>query len=76
MKLGIHHVIELAAFRCYDEIRKERACLRTCISMNCPFIEICKDYNFLVDREKGCKTQNKIIDLAAKEVNRRKERPK
>lgn len=39
----------------------------TCVSMNCPFIPYCKDYNFLVDRNPKCQTQEKIL-LAAKHL--------
>lgn len=38
--------------------------MKTCVSMNCPFISFCKDYNFLVDRSEGCATQNKILTAA------------
>ncbi len=40
--------------------------MKTCVSMNCPFLKHCKDYNFLVDREGGCKTQKAILDAAVK----------
>lgn len=40
--------------------------MKTCVSMNCPFLDHCKDYNFLVDRDGGCKTQKAIIDAAAR----------
>ena len=40
--------------------------MKTCVSMNCPFSKICVDYNFLVDREGGCKTQKAILDAAVK----------
>ena len=36
----------------------------TCVSMNCPFISLCKDYSLTADRSKGCKTQQKFIDAA------------
>jgi hypothetical protein len=35
--------------------------MNTCVSMNCPFIFCCKEYNFLVDRGSGCNIQNKIV---------------
>lgn len=40
--------------------------MKTCVSINCPFSKHCKDYNFLVDRESGCKTQKKFIEAATK----------
>ena len=40
----------------------------TCCSMGCPFVNQCKDYNFLVDRTGGCETQQKLIDTALKLV--------
>ena len=40
--------------------------MKTCVSMNCPFSKVCMDYNFLVDREGGCKTQKAIVDAAIK----------
>ncbi len=40
--------------------------MKTCVSMNCPFLKHCKDYNFLVDRERGCKTQTAIMEAAGK----------
>lgn len=38
--------------------------MKTCVSMNCPFIHYCKFYNFLVDRGDGCDTQKKIMESA------------
>lgn len=35
--------------------------MKTCVSMECPFLMYCKDYNFLVDREAGCKTQDALM---------------
>lgn len=46
---------------------------KTCVSINCPFIRYCKDYNFLVERNGGCKTQEAILYGAEK---LRKERKK
>lgn len=40
--------------------------MKTCVSMNCPFLNHCKDYNFLVDHEGGCKTQDAIRKAAEK----------
>lgn len=38
--------------------------MNTCVSMTCPFIAYCKDYNYLVDRTGGCKTQDAILRAA------------
>lgn len=38
--------------------------MKTCVSLDCPFIPYCKDYNFKVDRTGGCKTQEKIVEQA------------
>ena len=40
--------------------------MKTCVSMNCPFLNHCKDYNFLVDHEGGGKTQDAIRKAAEK----------
>lgn len=42
----------------------------TCVSMNCPFISVCKDYNFLVDRPFGCGIYRRILNLAQEELKR------
>lgn len=48
--------------------------MKTCVSMECPFIHYCKEYNFLVDREGGCSAQKAILQGARKiERERRKE---
>lgn len=47
--------------------------MNTCVSMGCPFILVCKEYNFLVDRGEKCETQENILRLAKKlEKHRRK----
>lgn len=47
--------------------------MNTCVSMGCPFILVCKEYNFLVDRGDKCDTQENILRLAKKlEKQRRK----
>lgn len=38
--------------------------MKTCVSMNCPFIDYCKDYNFLVDRGEKCETKERLIRSA------------
>lgn len=48
--------------------------MKTCVSIECPFIHYCKDYNFLVDRGNGCSTQREIMEAAEKlKRQRRKE---
>lgn len=47
--------------------------MKTCVSIECPFMWYCKDYNFLVDREGGCKTQDQILQQAEKLKKQRKE---
>ena len=47
--------------------------MNTCVSMSCPFILVCKEYNFLVDRGEKCDTQENILIQAKKlEKQRRK----
>lgn len=38
--------------------------MATCVSINCPFIDYCKDYSLTKDRSGGCKTQDNIMALA------------
>lgn len=40
--------------------------MKTCCSINCPFIPFCKDYNFTIDRKDGCETQSLILQRAEK----------
>lgn len=40
--------------------------MNTCVSMGCPFILVCKEYNFLVDRGEKCETQENILRQAKK----------
>lgn len=42
--------------------------MKTCISTNCPYIEICKEYNFLTDRGQGCKVRQYITEQAKTEI--------
>ena len=44
----------------------------TCVSMSCPFILVCKEYNFLVDRGEKCETQEDILRQAKKLEKQRK----
>lgn len=46
--------------------------MNTCVSMNCPFIFCCKEYNFLVDRGSGCNIQNRIIKVSEKLIKKSK----
>ena len=39
--------------------------MKTCVSMKCPFIPYCKHYNFKVNHEGGCKTQDNILKAAS-----------
>lgn len=43
----------------------------TCVSMDCPFMGICREYNFLVDRSNGCKTQKFILEKASEMLERK-----
>lgn len=54
--------------------------MKTCCSINCPFINQCKDYSNFVDKKNGCKTQKSIIDnalqlIVSKKLNERKMLP-
>lgn len=40
--------------------------MSNCVSMNCPFIPYCKEYNFLIDRGDKCNIQEEIIKGAEK----------
>jgi hypothetical protein len=40
--------------------------MNTCVSINCPFIRYCNEYNFLVDRGEKCNIQDEIIKSAEK----------
>lgn len=42
--------------------------MKTCISENCPYIDICKHYNFSIDHENECSVRKKITELAKKEM--------
>lgn len=48
--------------------------MKTCVSIECPFIHYCKAYNFLINLEGGCPTQKAILEAAEKlKKQRRKE---
>ena len=38
--------------------------MKTCVSMNCPFISYCKDYSLTADRGDRCITQERIVRAA------------
>ena len=38
--------------------------VKTCVSIVCPFIGCCKDYNNNVDRSSGCVTQDYILSAS------------
>lgn len=44
----------------------------TCCSLSCPFINICKHYNFLVDRGNKCEIMESSIERAIKTQKNRK----
>ena len=48
--------------------------MKTCISLECPFMTLCKHYNFLIDRGESCPIQEKIVYCVGKyrEQQRRK----
>lgn len=46
--------------------------MNTCVSMSCPFILVCKEYNFLVDQGDKCETQEDILRQAKKLEKQRK----
>ena len=35
--------------------------MATCVSLNCPYMSICKHYNFLVDRGEECEHLKKFV---------------
>lgn len=53
--IGMDEVLNLNDFK-----RKEN----TCVSLNCPFVNHCKDYNFLVDRGDNCEIQTWFLEKA------------
>ena len=42
--------------------------MKTCVSLNCPYIDICRYYDFNVDRQEGCTIRNRITQLAEYEI--------
>lgn len=47
--------------------------MNTCITLDCPFIWYCKEYNYLVDRGDSCEHMEQIIKKAKRfDMRRRK----
>lgn len=46
----------------------------TCVSLNCPFIPFCNQYNYLVDRGDECEVQQKILERGERFMKDRKRR--
>lgn len=44
----------------------------TCVSLKCPFIKHCKDYNFLIERGTECSIQKEIIEKSKQIIKERK----
>lgn len=43
---------------------EEVAKRHTCVSLDCPFIFVCKEYNYLIDRGSVCKHAEHYLKLA------------
>lgn len=50
--------------------------MTTCVTLDCPFICYCKEYNYLVDRGEGCEHMEQIIKKAKLFGSQRKKRAK
>lgn len=50
--------------------------MTTCVSLNCPFIRYCKEYNFTVDRGERCEHMEQIVRKATGFDKQRKKAPK
>lgn len=44
----------------------------TCVTLDCPFIWYCKEYNFLVDRGQHCEHQDQILLQAKRLMKQRR----
>ena len=42
----------------------------TCCSLNCPFIDVCKEYNFLIERNNPCEHAEHILSAAERYKNK------
>ncbi len=48
--------------------------MTTCVTLDCPFILYCKEYNYLVDRGESCKHMEQIIKKAKRFDNQRRKK--
>ena len=55
--IGIDEIIELKNYT-----KKKH----TCVSLNCPFVNHCKDYNFLIDRGDACEIHTWFLEKVQK----------
>lgn len=46
--------------------------MTTCVTLNCPFILYCREYNYLVDRGDSCEHMEQIIKKAKRFDRQRK----
>ena len=46
--------------------------INTCVTLDCPFIWYCKEYNFTVDRGDHCDHQDQILRQAKRLEKQRK----
>ena len=44
----------------------------TCVSMSCPFVGLCNQYNFLIDRGESCEYQDQLLRAAKRLQQQRK----
>lgn len=44
----------------------------TCVSLSCPFIPFCNQYNYLVDRGDECEVQQQILERGERFMKDRK----
>jgi len=50
--------------------------MNTCITLDCPFICYCKEFNYLVDRGERCEHMEQIIKKAKRFANLTKKQEK
>lgn len=48
--------------------------MNTCVTLNCPFILYCREYNYLVDRGESCEHMEQIIKKAKRFDSQRREK--
>lgn len=46
--------------------------MTTCVTLDCPFILYCREYNYLVDRGESCEHMEQIIKKAKRFDSQRK----